>query len=189
MMFAEVWTQRIYFCKGKDLQWNKVCKFNYGLLCICKFPFISYLGLITSVSDFITLRVNPPMSILEMLFYRKYHQSSSSFQTSKCLVRSLIQSPRHVLLFLLISSKITVFLQLSHVFISFSIGLSVPPVLEDSIIYCSWGRETWLCGIKYFHWFLEEVSTIIILVGSESELIYLLICYDINFWEDYFQIT
>lgn len=140
MMFTEVWTQMIYFCKGKDLKCNKVCKFNYGMLyiCKCKYTFLFYLRLVASVSDFTTLRVNPPMSILEMLFCRKYLQSSSNFQTNKCLVRSLTQLPRYVFLFLLIFFKITVFMQLSYVFISFSIGLSVLLVLEDSIIYCSW---------------------------------------------------
>jgi hypothetical protein len=35
--------------------------------------------------------------------------------------------------------------------VSFPVGLSVSCLLEDPIIRCSWRREAWLYGSKYFH--------------------------------------
>jgi hypothetical protein len=66
--------------------------------------------------------------------------------------------------------------------------LSVSCLLEDPIIRCSWRREAWLYGSKYFHWFLEEVSTVKIYAGNKSILhIYFDVMVSIH--DDCFQIT
>ena len=96
------------------------------------------------------------MNILEISFYRRSLQPSNSFQTSKCLVTSSKPLPR-----LESFVGLDIFLSFTIIFILFLlcfIGMSVPNLLEDSIIYWSRWRKTWICGIKYFHGILEKVS-------------------------------
>jgi hypothetical protein len=100
MVFAEVWVKRLFMAMDGFTVKMRFCKCDWVLpiyTCEYQYPYISERELVISVPDFIILRVNPLMSIVEMLFIRKYYQSSSNFQTTKCLVRSLILSPRFVL--------------------------------------------------------------------------------------------